>query len=273
MPTPGGLVNGITGGHAIGCDVVQVFTKSPRQWAAKPLSEEDWAPFRARCSELMRGPTVAHDTYLINLAAPDPVLLEKSRRAFLEELERADTLGIAYLVTHCGAAVGDPEEDALKRLAESLDVVLDQAQGLSTRPALETTAGQGTSLCHRFEHLRAVLDTVERAELLTVCLDTCHVFAAGYGLETEAETLATLQEFDDVVGLDRLSVLHLNDSKRERGSRVDRHEHLGQGAIGEAAFRTILAHPQLRELPMIVETPEAETRHCENVARLREWAG
>ncbi len=272
MPAVGGLHNGIIGGVAIGCNVVQVFTKSPQQWAAKPLTDEGIAAFRAALPQLA-GPAVAHDSYLINLCAEDPEKLEKSRLAFLEEVRRCEALGIAYLVTHMGATGVQTEDEAIARFAESLDWLHEQTPGFSTKVALETTAGQGKSLGYRFEHFPAILSQVKDPDRLVVCFDTCHVFAAGYDLRGQEGYRDVMRRFDDTVGLDRIRVFHLNDSKKDLGSRVDRHHHIGEGFIGEETFAALLNDPRLADRIKILETPESETMHPVNLRRLWRLAG
>ncbi|HEY3282921.1 MAG TPA: deoxyribonuclease IV, partial [Armatimonadota bacterium] len=221
MPTTGGLVNGILRGQAIGCDVVQIFTKSPQQWASKELSAEECEAFRAAAKEYLIGPVVAHDSYLINLASVNPEILEKSRNAFLHEVHRADSLGIAYLVTHMGSYKDSTVEEGLERLCESLQWVLERSEGVGTTICLETTAGQGSSLGHDFEHFPFIFERCPLSTKLALCFDTCHAFAAGYDLSTPEACAETLERFDSVVGLERVRVFHLNGAKKERGSRVD----------------------------------------------------
>jgi deoxyribonuclease-4 len=272
MPTSGGLVNGITSGLAIGCNVVQIFTKSPQMWSAKPLDAKAIDAFAAAAPQLA-APVVAHDSYLINLCAEDPEKLEKSRAAFLDELERCEALGISHLVTHMGACGGQTEEDAIARFAESLNVILEKIAGYGVRIALETTAGQGKSLGYRFEHFPGIFSQVDRHDLLTVCLDTCHVFAAGYDLRGAGGYRDVMDRFADTVGLDRVRVFHLNDSKKELGSRVDRHNHIGEGFIGKEAFEALLTDERFADRPKILETPESATMHPVNLRRLWELAG
>lgn len=272
MPTSGGLVNGITSGLAIGCNVVQVFTKSPQQWKAKPLDAGTIDPFRAAIPQLA-GPVVAHDSYLINLCAEDPEKMEKSRAAFQDELERCEALGIKYLVTHMGSCGTQSEEEAIARFAESLNVILEAIKDFEVQIALEVTAGQGKSLGYRFEHFPEIFRQVDRHERLVVCFDTCHAFAAGYDLRGKEGFKSVMQQFDDIVSLDRIRVFHLNDSKKELGSRVDRHNHIGEGFIGPEAFQALLADERFLDRPKILETPESETMHPVNLRRLWELSG
>ncbi|MBW3622234.1 MAG: deoxyribonuclease IV [Armatimonadetes bacterium] len=272
MPTSGGLDKGIASGLAIGCNVVQIFTKSPQQWAAKPLDDALIDRFHAAAPQLA-APVVAHDSYLINLCAEDPEKLKKSRDAFLDELERCEALGIRYLVTHMGATGEQTEDCSIGVFAESLNLIQEQTDGFNVQVALETTAGQGKSLGYRFDHFPKIFNLVEKPERLVVCFDTCHVFAAGYDLRGQEGYRAVMQEFDDVVGLDRIRVFHVNDSKKELGSRVDRHNHIGEGFIGPETFRVLLTDDRFHDRPKILETPESETMHPVNLRRLWEFAG
>jgi len=273
MPIDAGLARAVQLGRDIGCRVIQVFTKSPQQWRARDIAPEDAEAFRAANAQLMAAPPVAHDSYLINLATSDPDLLERSRQAFLHEMERCHQLGIPVLVTHMGSFANSTEEDGLARLRDSLNHILDRAENLAVSIALETTAGQGNSLGSRLEQFPRILEGVRRQERLALCVDTCHVFAAGYDIRTLDGLNDLLERIGSLVGLDRLRVIHLNDSRRELGSRVDRHEHIGQGQIGEAAFRALLLDERLARVPKIVETPMAKELHAYNLAMLRWLVG
>jgi deoxyribonuclease IV len=241
-----------------GCATVQLFTKSSNQWNAKPLTDEDIATFRRTLDETgLQFPT-GHDSYLINLASPDEGLWRKSLEAFVVEVQRAETLGLTYLVMHPGSPTDGNESAGLKRVAKALDEVHKRCAKFSVKILLETTAGQGNCLGHRFEHLARLLELVKKPERLGVCLDTCHVFAAGYSLAPQANYEATMKDFDRVVGLDQVLVFHLNDSQKPFGSRVDRHAHLGRGCIGLEAFRLLVNDPRFQDRPMILETPKEE---------------
>ncbi len=269
MSIAGGLEQAFGRALAAGCGVLQIFTKSNSQWRAKPLTEEDVQLFARTRAESGIARVVAHDCYLINLASPDPALWRKSHDAFAEEVERCERLGLQGLVMHPGAHMGAGEEAGLARIATALDEVHRRCPGYATRILLETTAGQGTSLGWRFEHLAGILMRVRESERIGVCLDTCHVFAAGYELRTEAGYRATMREFDRVVGLGRIEAFHVNDSKREFGSRVDRHEHVGRGKIGRAGFRWLMNDRRFRDVPMILETPKEDDMDRVNLAVLR----
>jgi len=270
MPTTGGLHRAIISGHEIGCTAVQLFTASPRQWRARPLSQEEIQAFAKAREETNIHTIISHDSYLINLAAPNGDILQRSREAFLEELQRAESLNITWVVTHMGAYLDSSEEDGLAVLGESVRLLLQQTEGMKAGIALETTAGQGTNLGYRFEHLARIIDAAGGSERIGVCFDTCHVFVAGYDIRTPETLSATLDEFDRVIGLDRLKVIHVNDAKKPLGSRVDRHEHIGDGELGRETFRILLQEPRLTHVPVILETPDAEKMHPENLRRLKE---
>lgn len=270
MLTTGGLHKAITSGYEIGCTAVQLFTASPRQWRARPLSEEEIRTFAKACEETNIHTVISHDSYLINLAAPNGDILQRSREAFLEELQRAESLNIPWVVTHMGAYLDSSEQEGLAVLGESVRLLLQQTEGMKVGIALETTAGQGTNLGYRFEHLARMIDAAGGSERIGVCFDTCHVFVAGYDIRTPETLSATLDEFDRVIGLDRLKVIHANDAKKPLGSRVDRHEHIGDGELGRETFRILLHEPRLMHVPVILETPDAEKMHPENLRRLKE---
>jgi deoxyribonuclease IV len=268
MMIAGGLYKAIEAGQQAGCDVVQVFTKSPQQWKARSLTDEDVSLFANAQNEAGIPCVAAHDTYLINPAAADPAILERSRAAMVDELERAARLGIPTLVMHLGARGTDPEEAALERLGQSVRMALEATPDSGPTLLLETTAGQGTCLGDRFEHLACVLQTVGRPDRLAVCLDTCHIFAAGYDLRTPAAYEATMAEFDRVIGLSQIRLVHANDSKRELGSRVDRHAAIGAGEIGLEGFR-MLVNDRRIDAPIVLETPKEGEMDRVNLAALR----
>ena len=271
MSTAGGHQNGILGGKAIGCETVQIFTASPRQWRAPTISSEIAEVFKKAVLESGITKTVAHDSYLINLAAePESEVLTKSRAAFRAEIERAEAFGVNFLVSHPGAHGGAGEDVGIARLIESLDIIHAETPGAKVRTALETTAGQGTYLGGRFEQLARIIGGVKEPERLAVCLDTCHVFAAGYDIRTPETYAETMRLFDEIIGLKWLQVIHANDSLKAFGSHADRHAHIGEGEIGLEAFRLLVNDPRLAGLPIIVETPESETMHEVNVRRLHE---
>ncbi len=273
MSIAGGMDRAPLRGRQVGCDTIQVFTKSNRQWRAKPLSDREVEAFKANLQATGIGPVVAHDCYLVNLAAPRASLWKKSVAAFREETDRAERLGIPYLVTHPGSHAGAGEEEGIRRVAEALNVLQPAlARHGGARILLETTAGQGTSLGYRFEQLAAILDRVERADRVGMCLDTCHVFAAGYDIRTADGYRKTMRDLDACLGLHRVQVIHLNDSLQGLGSRVDRHAHIGDGRLGLEPFRWLLSDPAFRGVPMILETPKDDDfvkADRRNLARLR----
>jgi deoxyribonuclease-4 len=252
----GGYYKAIEIAQRCGCDCVQIFTKNSNQWRAKPILDTEAARFRSTLTELTIGHPIAHNSYLINLASPDDVLWRRSIEAFVVELERAEQLGLAYVVTHPGATVDSSEKQGLKRVIAALNEIHAQTRGVEVRILLEATAGQGSCLGHQFEHLATILSGVKRPERLGVCVDTCHIFAAGYPLGTLRQYRSTIKKLATIVGLDQVKAFHLNDSKRELGSRVDRHEHIGKGRLGLEPFRYLLNDARFQHVPMYLETPK-----------------
>lgn len=282
MSIAGGLYKAVEAAAALGMETVQIFTHSPSQWAvkpvapaakeshrdgksltknnnqwrAKPLSAEEVAKFRQVHRQLGLKKLVAHTSYLINLASPNQELFRRSVEAFVVEMQRAEALGLDGLVTHPGAFVDSTEQAGLRRVARALDEVHRRCSDFRVRILLETTAGQGTSLGHRFEHLAEIIGRVKQPERLGVCVDTCHIFAAGYALAPARESRTTWRTFDRLVGLERIEAFHLNDSLKPLGSRVDRHAHIGRGELGLEPFRLLLNDRRFRRLPMLLETPK-----------------
>jgi deoxyribonuclease-4 len=275
MSTAGGYYRAIERGSSIGCTAVQLFTKNANQWAGKPIGPDDTQLFKTALdkAEYLPADIIAHDSYLINLATPDDVLWEKSLAAFGHELDRCATLGVPALVTHAGAHMGSGEEVGLARIAVGLERVLSERKGQDVTVLLETTAGQGTALCYAFEHLRDVIGTLtpESRERVAVCWDTCHLFAAGIDFTDEYKYERMVDSFDRIVGLDRLRAIHMNDSQKGLGSRVDRHAHIGKGMLGIEPFRYIMNDPRFADLPKVLETPKEEdlAEDKENLAVLR----
>ncbi len=256
----GGFHRAVERAVETGCECLQIFTRNVNRWDAAAIEPADAAAFRAAVREAGLACVVAHDSYLINPAAADAGLREKSIAGLVLELERAEQLGIRWVVAHPGAAGEQPPPRAVARAAAGIATALDRTAGLAAGILVETTAGQGSCLGATFEEIATILDRVDarasRRGRIGVCLDTCHVFAAGYPLGPRAALDDTLARFDRLVGLDRLCLIHANDSKRERGSRVDRHEAIGKGKIGTAAFAAIMTHPGLAGIPIVLETPK-----------------
>ena len=267
----GGLHKAFDRAQSVGCEAVQIFVKSNRAWAVKPLTEDDVARFKARAEKTGIWPVVGHASYLLNLATPDEALWTRSRDMLVVELERCQALGVPYLVLHPGAHVGAGEEAGLARVARALGEVHTATPGCRTQILLETTAGQGTSLGHRFEHLAWLMAHVPEGERLGICLDTCHVFAAGYELRTPSGYATTMAALERVIGLEQLKAIHLNDCKGDLGSHRDRHAHVGKGYIGLDGFRHVLNDARLAGLPGLLETPKGDDlrEDWENLAVLR----
>jgi deoxyribonuclease-4 len=277
MSIAGGCHNALLEARRRGCQTVQLFTKNASQWQGKPLSDADAVLFRRTLRGSGLRCLTAHDSYLINLASPDDALWQRSIDAFVDEVQRADKLGLRYLVTHPGAHLDGGEEFGLARVAAGLDQTFARYPEARVRVLLETTAGQGSCLGHRFEHLARILSLVREPKRLGVCLDTCHVFAAGYALSPRSEYEATMRAFQCVIGLRQLRLFHVNDSLKPFGSRVDRHAHLGRGCLGLQPFRLLVNDPRFRLHPMILETPKEEgddkDMDAVNLATLRGLVG
>lgn len=238
----------------LGMSTVQIFTKNNNRWEGKELVDEDCKLFRDAIKEHGLVKPCSHDSYLINLASPKTELWEKSVDALTIELERAEAFGLEGVVMHPGSFVEDTEQGGLKRIAKGIDEVHQRISGIRCKLWLETTAGQGTNLGHRFEHLAQILNDVKESERLGICVDTCHIFAAGYPLISQEDYDATFEEFDKVVGIDRICSFHINDSKKPLGSRVDRHDHIGEGELGLEPFRHLMNDSRFENLPMYLET-------------------
>jgi len=271
MSISGGVDTAFDRGAQIGCDAMQIFTKNNNQWRAAPLKEEVVERYHRRQAETGITPVVAHASYLLNLATPDDELWRKSIDALLVELERCEVLDIPYLIIHPGSHMESGEEAGIARIAEALNVTHERLPDAQVKITLETTAGQGTNLGYRFEQLAAMIEGTEARDRLTVCYDTCHTLAAGYDFRTPDGYAEVFKQFDDIIGLDRLTVFHFNDSKKDMGSRRDRHAHIGEGEVGLGGFRYILNDPRFQEIPMLLETPKSKDMHedVENLARLR----
>ena len=275
MSIAGGVHTAIERAVRIGCTTLQMFVKNNNQWKGKALSDEDVATYKDALSKARIGPVVVHDTYLINLCASDRSILKKSRDALTDELQRCEKLGVDYLNFHPGAHMGRGEKEGIERIAESLNMIHTRTKGFRVKSVIESTAGQGTALGYKFEQLKDMIDLVDEQERMAVCIDTCHIFAAGYDIVSEEGYHRTFREFDDIIGLDRLVAFHVNDSKRELGSRVDRHEHVGKGKIGLEGFRLIMNDERFVNIPKILETPKSDDMHedVENMAVLKGLIG
>lgn len=274
VSTSGGLHKAFANGQAAGCDTIQIFSKNQQQWRAKPLTAAEIQLFHEAHAQSGMNPLVVHDSYLINLASPDEELQAKSRAAFAVELERCQLLDIPFLVTHPGAHVGTGVDAGIERVVAALNDLFAQELAPDVTVLLETTAGQGTVLGRSFAELAAIITACRYPERLAVCLDTCHVLVAGYEFRTAESCAAMLAEFDALIGLDRLKIIHANDAMKDIGSKLDRHTHIGQGFVGLDGFRNLMRHPAIRQVPMILETPKDEdpADDIANLARLRALA-
>lgn len=272
MSIAGGLPLALDRGAEVGCRSIAMFCKSSNQWRAAALPEEQIAEFRRRRRELAVPHVVVHASYLVNLASPVPALLEKSRAAFRIEMERCEAIGADYLVFHPGAHMGAGEDASLATLAESLDRLHRECAGFRLRVLPEITAGAGTLLGSRFEHLAGILSRVREPERLGFCLDTCHLFAAGYDFRTPAGWKAMTEELEEKIGAGRVLAWHVNDSKAPLGSHRDRHEAIGKGAIGREGFRCLMTDRRFRDVPKILETPKEDDMDRKNLALLRRLA-
>jgi len=255
----GGLPRAVDRAEASGCEALQIFTKSAGQWRARELPPEEIALFKRRVRQTKIRPVVAHNSYLINLAAADPALRRRSIDSLRDELDRAEALGLDGLVMHPGSYTSGTEKGGLRLIGDGLAEILASRPDGRTRILLEHTAGQGTNLGHRFEHLAEIIDLLGGSPRLGVCLDTCHLLVAGYDICSEQGYQDTFRQFGAIVGFSRLKAFHMNDSKKPCMSRVDRHEHIGKGCLGLAPFRRIVNDPRFAKLPMLLETPKLDT--------------
>ena len=271
MSIAGGVDKAIERGTSLSCTAIQVFTKNANQWKGRPLRPEEIETFLALRARSNISKVIAHDSYLINLATSHRDLKEKSINALISEMERCKALEIPCIVIHPGAHLGSGEETGIRNIADSLNTVLQQTAGWGVAIALETTAGQGTSIGYRFEHLRQIKNGVWKKDGIKTCLDTCHLFAAGYDISTPEGYQKVISDFDRTVGLDSVACFHVNDSKKGLGSRVDRHEHIGKGCIGIGAFRLLMNDKRFKDIPRIIETPKGKEMEEDrvNLALLR----
>ncbi len=263
MSMAGGYYKAVEAAERVGCDCVQLFTKNNNQWRAKPITDDDVQRFRSALDEHGITHPISHDSYLINMASPEEELWKKSVDALVIELQRAELLGIPYVVAHPGAYTTSSEAKGLKRIVRALNEVHRQTKGCTACCLLETTAGQGSNLGWKFEHLATILEGVRAPERLGVCFDTCHVFAAGYAMDTEKNYKATMRLLNQTVGVKQIRAFHLNDSLKGLGARVDRHAAIGRGEMGLEPFRFLLNDRRFRKVPMYLETPKGEEKGIE----------
>ncbi len=254
MSIAGGVSEALARGKEAGCECIQIFTKSSRQWASKPFTEEEATAFKRAQAETGIRIVVAHDSYLLNLGAPDEKLRQRSVGGFIDELERCELLGVPFLIAHPGSHVGSGEEAGIKMIAQSIDEAHKSCAGFMVKVALEITAGQGSNLGYKFEQMGQIFDAVKENERLRLCFDTEHAFAAGYDLRTDEGYERTFAELDKYIGLKRLVAFHINDSLKPFNSHVDRHEHIGKGHLGLDPFRRVVNDPRFVGLPMCLET-------------------
>lgn len=256
-------------GRELGCAAIQIFTSNQMQWKGLPISLDSASNFLEEQNKNHIKIVVSHDSYLINLASPEPTKRAMSRKAFLEEIDRCDLLKIPFLVFHPGSHMGKGDEHALRAIAESLNLVFEKRPESKVTPLLETTAGQGSNVGYSFEQLKKIIGYSQFPKRLGVCFDTCHAYAAGYDLVSEDKYMDTFQRFDDVIGMDRLKCFHLNDSKKALGSRVDRHANLGEGFIGWDVFYRLVNDERFAKLPMILETPGGDDNIAREISTLK----
>jgi deoxyribonuclease-4 len=275
MSIAGGVDKALLQGKKVDCQAIQIFTRSSRQWAAKPYSKEEIELFGINRKETGIATVIAHDSYLLNLGSPDEALRKKSLLAFVDELERCETLAVSHLIAHPGAHLGAGEAAGIKTIARSLNEVHTACPGYNVKVTLEITAGQGSCLGYRFEQIGRIIDATRENDRLRVCFDTQHAFAAGYDIRTQEGYERTFDEFDEKIGLGLLAAFHLNDSKKALNSRVDRHEHIGKGGIGVQAFRRLVNDQRFWGIPMCLETPKGPDlkEDKENLTLLRSLVG
>ncbi len=264
----GGVWKAVERAERLSFTAMQIFTKNNNRWQAKPFANEDVKNFKEKLKNSNVKFVVAHDSYLINLCAKDKEILKKSRNAFVDELLRCEQLGIPYLNFHPGSHGGRGEKEGIKIIAESINIAFEKTKGPKVFGMLELTAGQGTAIGYRFEHIAEIIEAVEEKERLAVCIDTAHIFAAGYDFRSKESYEKVITEFDEVIGLEKLKCFHINDSKKELGSRVDRHEHIGKGFIGLEGFANIMNDERLVDVPKILETPKGKEQK-EDLMNLR----
>jgi len=265
----GGVEKSPLRGEELGCDSIQIFSKNQRQWKSPPISDDVAKIFKKTLKNSKVKQVVIHDSYLINLASPNPESLKKSQEAFLDEMDRADKLGVPYLVFHPGSHMKSGEKAGIRQIAESLNSILRRQLDGKVMLLLETTAGQGDHIGYSFEQLAEIISLIDKKERIGICYDTAHTFEAGYDIRTEETYQQTFEKFDRVLGLNLLRVFHINDSKTDLGSRVDRHENIGRGYLGVEPFRFLVNDQRFQNHPMILETPGGDQFYKENLELLR----
>lgn len=274
MSIAGGVRHAPLLAASVGCTALQIFTKSSNQWKASPLADGEVEAFKRNVAEGGILAVVAHDAYLINLATPDDALYHKSLEAFHEEMLRCETLGIPSLIMHPGAPLERGDDFGIERVAAAFSLLHERTRGINVKIAVEITAGQGSHIGRTFEQIAAILEKTNGGDRLQVCFDTCHAFASGYDLSTEEGYHDTFNQFDRIIGLDRLAAIHVNDSMKGLGSRVDRHQHIGKGTMGLTPFRLLMNDTRLADVPKILETPKEKDLEDDriNLALLRQLA-
>lgn len=269
----GGLDKAPERGRALTCDCMQIFSKNQMQWKAKPIDLEEAERFKEQSKAHEIVETVIHDSYLINLGSPDKALLKRSREAFLDEMVRARHLGVRYLIFHPGAHMGAGEQAGLKKIAESMNWARNEFGSGDVQLVLEITAGQGRVLGYSFEQLAKIISMLEDQKNVGVCFDTCHAYAAGYDIKSKHGYARTFDLFDEVLGLKYLKAMHINDSKGKQGSRLDRHEQIGEGYIGVDGFRNLMNDKRFERIPMVLETPQGDRQYKRELKALRSLIG
>jgi deoxyribonuclease-4 len=269
MSISGGLEKALLRGSRAGCKTIQIFTKNSNQWKERILQESEIESFKALRKRVNIGPVISHNSYLINMASPDSHLYNKSVDAMVHELRRCEELALDYVVMHPGSHRGQGESQGIKRISEAINELHLKTEGYRIRIALENTAGQGTSLGYTIEQIGEIFKGVREKSSLAFCLDTCHIFAAGYDIRVRRDYLRLFEEIDDTIGIENLKIIHLNDSKRECGSRIDRHEDIGKGTMGEDPFRWVMNDERFFGIPKIIETPKENDR--DNLRLLRKF--
>ncbi|MBI5326821.1 MAG: deoxyribonuclease IV [Deltaproteobacteria bacterium] len=275
MSIAGGMDKAVERGMALSCTAIQLFTKNSNRWNGKTLQSDEVARFLELKKRSGISHVIAHDSYLINLASSSATLRAKSIAALIDEMERCRTLEIPYIVIHPGAHLGSGEDTGIKNITDSLDIILKRTDGWGVDIALETTAGQGTNIGYIFEHLCRIMSGVEEKDRVKTCLDSCHIFAAGYDIGTNEGYHKVANDFNRLIGFDNLVCFHVNDSKKGLGSRVDRHEHIGNGCIGKKFFELLMNDKRFKNIPKIIETPKDKDAKNDkvNLALLKKMAG